>query len=47
MMRWLMAVGMALGATLGAQDDLEGFWREAYPRIRRELARRYPKHEWR
>ena len=27
--------------------DLEGFWREHYPRIRSELARKYPKHEWR
>ncbi|NLF15697.1 MAG: ATP-dependent helicase HrpB [Lentisphaerae bacterium] len=33
--------------TVQITDDLEGFWREAYPRIRRELARRYPKHEWR
>ncbi|MCC7518539.1 MAG: ATP-dependent helicase HrpB, partial [Verrucomicrobiae bacterium] len=28
-------------------EDLEGFWRDAYPRIRQELRRKYPKHEWR
>lgn len=27
--------------------DLAGFWREHYPRIRKELQRKYPKHEWR
>ncbi len=27
--------------------DLEGFWREHYPRLRQELQRQYPKHEWR
>lgn len=27
--------------------DLAGFWREHYPRIRQELCRKYPKHEWR
>jgi ATP-dependent helicase HrpB len=26
--------------------DLEGFWERHYPTIRRELARRYPKHPW-
>jgi len=26
--------------------DLAGFWRRLYPRVRRELARRYPKHAW-
>lgn len=28
-------------------QDLSGFWREHYPRIKQELQRRYPKHEWR
>jgi ATP-dependent helicase HrpB len=28
-------------------QDLAGFWREHYPRIKSELQRRYPKHEWR
>jgi len=28
-------------------DDLAGFWREIYPKIRPELSRRYPRHEWR
>lgn len=32
MMRWLMAVGMALGAALAAQDDLGGFWRRGHVR---------------
>ncbi|MEP6809830.1 MAG: ATP-dependent helicase C-terminal domain-containing protein, partial [Chthoniobacterales bacterium] len=28
-------------------SDLAGFWRDAYPRIKQELQRKYPKHEWR
>ncbi|MEI6306570.1 MAG: ATP-dependent helicase C-terminal domain-containing protein, partial [Deltaproteobacteria bacterium] len=28
-------------------QDLEGFWRETYPKIKPELQRRYPKHPWR
>jgi ATP-dependent helicase HrpB len=28
-------------------DDMGGFWRNTYPAIRPEYARRYPKHEWR
>ena len=28
-------------------QDLPGFWRDHYPRIKRELQRKYPKHEWR
>ena len=28
-------------------QDLAGFWREHYPRIKQELQRKYPRHEWR
>ncbi|PTY04738.1 ATP-dependent helicase HrpB [Opitutaceae bacterium EW11] len=28
-------------------DDLGAFWREMYPKIKTELSRRYPRHEWR
>jgi ATP-dependent helicase HrpB len=28
-------------------SDLEAFWRDAYPKIKKELQRKYPKHEWR
>ncbi len=28
-------------------SDLGSFWREHYPRIKSELQRKYPKHEWR
>jgi len=27
-------------------QDLEGFWREHYPKLKQELQRKYPKHEW-
>jgi len=27
-------------------SDLAGFWKNTYPQLRRELARRYPKHRW-
>jgi ATP-dependent helicase HrpB len=27
-------------------QDLRNFWREHYPRIKQELQRKYPKHEW-
>jgi ATP-dependent helicase HrpB len=26
--------------------DLAGFWQRLYPPVRKELARRYPKHGW-
>lgn len=28
-------------------SDLETFWREGYPRVKKELQRKYPKHKWR
>lgn len=28
-------------------DDLAGFWTTLYPEVKKELKRRYPKHEWR
>jgi ATP-dependent helicase HrpB len=28
-------------------DDLTNFWREQYPKVKAELSRRYPRHEWR
>jgi ATP-dependent helicase HrpB len=27
-------------------SDLAGFWRNAYPDVKRELGRRYPRHNW-
>ncbi|MDK3157888.1 ATP-dependent helicase C-terminal domain-containing protein [Kamptonema cortianum] len=27
--------------------DLTGFWTEHYPKLKAELSRRYPRHEWR
>jgi ATP-dependent helicase HrpB len=27
-------------------QDLASFWREQYPRVKQELQRKYPKHEW-
>jgi ATP-dependent helicase HrpB len=27
-------------------QDLESFWKNLYPQLRRELSRRYPKHKW-
>ena len=26
--------------------DLAGFWERLYPQVRRELMRRYPRHQW-
>jgi ATP-dependent helicase HrpB len=28
-------------------DNLSAFWRDTYPKLKEELRRRYPKHEWR
>jgi len=28
-------------------ENLAGFWREQYPKLKTELQRKYPKHEWR
>jgi ATP-dependent helicase HrpB len=28
-------------------ENLSAFWRETYPKLKQELKRRYPKHEWR
>lgn len=28
-------------------QDLASFWRDAYPEVKRQLQKRYPKHEWR
>ncbi|MDQ3200182.1 MAG: ATP-dependent helicase HrpB [Verrucomicrobiota bacterium] len=28
-------------------EDLATFWRDSYPRIKQELQRKYPKHQWR
>jgi ATP-dependent helicase HrpB len=28
-------------------QDLAGFWRDRYPKVKQELQRKYPKHEWR
>ena len=28
-------------------QDLAGFWRDQYPKVKQELQRKYPKHEWR
>lgn len=28
-------------------DNLANFWKESYPKLKQELQRKYPKHEWR
>jgi ATP-dependent helicase HrpB len=28
-------------------DDLPNFWKNLYPTLKKELSRRYPRHEWR
>ena len=32
---------------LQATDDLASFWANLYPKLKQELARKYPRHEWR
>jgi ATP-dependent helicase HrpB len=32
---------------LQVTDNLASFWRETYPKLKPQLQRRYPKHEWR
>ncbi|HOX22226.1 MAG TPA: ATP-dependent helicase C-terminal domain-containing protein, partial [Elusimicrobiales bacterium] len=27
-------------------SDLKSFWSESYPKLKPQLARRYPKHKW-
>ena len=27
-------------------DDPAGFWRDTYPAVKKELQKKYPKHEW-
>jgi ATP-dependent helicase HrpB len=34
------------GRPVQVTQDLNGFWTNHYPGIRRELMRRYPKHRW-
>jgi ATP-dependent helicase HrpB len=34
------------GRAVQVTQDLDGFWTNHYPAIRRELMRRYPKHRW-
>jgi ATP-dependent helicase HrpB len=32
---------------LQVTDDLTAFWRDMYPKVKAELSRKYPRHEWR
>jgi ATP-dependent helicase HrpB len=34
------------GRPVQVTNDLEGFWTRLYPQVRKELMRRYPKHQW-
>jgi ATP-dependent helicase HrpB len=34
------------GRPVQVTSDLAGFWQRHYPELRRQLARRYPKHHW-
>jgi CNT family concentrative nucleoside transporter len=49
-----IAIQMAVSGSLAPNqrpiqvtDDMGSFWKNTYPQIRPEYARRYPKHEWR
>lgn len=33
--------------TVQLTDDLPRFWQEHYPKLKKELSRKYPKHKWR
>jgi len=35
------------GRTAQVTRDMQSFWRDSYPEIRKQLAGRYPKHDWR
>jgi len=32
---------------LQVTEDLTNFWQAIYPKIKPELSRKYPRHEWR
>lgn len=34
------------GRPVQITDDMAGFWRRAYPQVRKEIRGRYPKHAW-
>ena len=34
------------GRVVQCTDDIVGFWSRSYPSVKKELAGRYPKHEW-
>lgn len=34
------------GRAVQVTTDLEGFWSRAYPELRQQLSRRYPRHSW-
>jgi ATP-dependent helicase HrpB len=34
------------GRAVQVTSDLESFWKQHYPPLRRELGRRYPRHPW-
>ena len=35
------------GRPVQVTRDMHSFWHDSYPEIRKQLAGRYPKHEWR